>query len=154
MNYNNQWNKNYFISDNIPPDKWYEILKSRAPRGKGFLIVESSVWLYCRQIKLLETVLFLQFFCEIRLVETMLIRCFIVFIVILVLSSVRKQGFEFSFFALEYEVKRSNNLPFNAFKPNFVAIYVFFRNNFVLSNRGETGSHLVSLQLLGAKPPS
>ena len=47
--------------------------------------------------------------CEIRLVvETMLknIRCFIVFIVILMLGSVRKQGIVFSYFALEYEVKK------------------------------------------------
>ena len=54
-------------------------------------------------------------------------------------------------------LKRLNKLPFNAVKPNFVAIYVFFnrrlvyRNNFLLSNRGETGSHLVSLQLLGGE---
>ena len=48
------------------------------------------------------------------------IRCFIVFIVILVLGSFRKQGIVFSFFALEYEVEK--NLPFNAVKSNFVAI--------------------------------
>ena len=58
---------------------------------------------------LVPTVSFLQFFCEIRLVvKTMLknIRCFIVFIVILVLGSFRKQGIAFSFFALEYEVEK------------------------------------------------
>ena len=91
--------------------------KSRAPRGKRILIVESSVSLSCRQIKLLgdtclvPTVSFLQFFCKILLVvETMLknIRCFIVFIVILVLGSFRKQGIVFSFFALEYEVDKDN----------------------------------------------
>ena len=65
--------------------------------------------------KLLETLVkfpqclfFTIFLCEIRLVETMLknIRCFIVFIVILVLGSYRKQGIVFSFFALEYEVEK------------------------------------------------
>ena len=73
--------------------------KSRAPRGERFLVVESSVSLSY----------FLQFFCEIRLVvETMLknIRCFIAFIVILVLGSFRKQGIVFSFSALEYEVEK------------------------------------------------
>ena len=48
-------------------------------------------------------------FCEIRLVvETMLknITCFIVFIVILVLGSIRKQGIVFWFSALEYEVEK------------------------------------------------
>ena len=35
-----------------------------------------------------------------------------------------KQGIVFSFFALEYEVERLNNLPLNAVKPNFVAIYM------------------------------
>ena len=52
---------------------------------------------------LVPAVSFLQIFCEIRLVvETMLknIRCFIVFIVILVLRIV------FSFFALENEVEK------------------------------------------------
>ena len=79
---------------------------------------------------LVPTVSFLQFFCEIRLVvETILknIRCFIVFIVILVFDSFRKQGIVFSFLALEYEVEKiRSDLPFNAIKPNFVAIYVFF----------------------------
>ena len=28
-----------------------------------------------------------------------------------------------------------------------------YRNNFLLSNRGETGSHLVSLRLLGGESP-
>ena len=59
---------------------------------------------------LVPTASFLQFFCEIPLVvETMLkniTRCFIVFIVILVLGSFRKQGIVFSFFALEYEVEK------------------------------------------------
>ena len=54
---------------------------------------------------LVPTVSFLHFFCEI--VETMLknIRCFIVYIVILVLGSFRKQEIVFSFFALEYKVE-------------------------------------------------
>ena len=75
-------------------NKWYEILKSRAPRGKRFLTVESFVSLSCRQ-NFWRHLSFLQLFCEIRLVvETMLknIRCFIAFIVILVLCSFRKQG--------------------------------------------------------------
>ena len=58
---------------------------------------------------LVPMVSFLQFFCEICLVvETMLknIRCFIVFMVILVLSSFHKQGIVFSFFASEYEVEK------------------------------------------------
>ena len=113
--------------------KWYEILKSRTPRGKRFLI-------YCRKFRLaflqttktfgdtclVPTVSFLQFFCEIRVVgETILKnnRWVIVFIVILVLGSFRKQGIVFSFFALEYEVEK---IPLNAVKPNFVVIYVFF----------------------------
>ena len=53
------------------------------------------------------------------------IRCFIVYIVIIVLGSFRKQGIVFSFFALEYEVGKINNLPFNAVKLNFVTIFVF-----------------------------
>ena len=60
---------------------------------------------------LIPTMSFLQFFCEIRLVvETMLknITCFIVFVVILVLGSFRKQGIVFSFFTLEYEVEKIN----------------------------------------------
>ena len=52
------------------------------------------------------------------------IRCFIFFIVILVLGSFRKQGIVFSFFALEYEVEKIK--PFNAVKQNFAAIFVFF----------------------------
>ena len=58
---------------------------------------------------LAPTVSFLQFFCEIRLVvETMLknIRFFIVFILILVLGSFRRQGIVFSFFALKCEVEK------------------------------------------------
>ena len=53
------------------------------------------------------------------------------------------------------QLKRLNNIPFDAVKPNFVAIDVFFfnshlvyQNNSLSSNRGETGSHLVSLRLL------
>ena len=54
--------------------------------------------------------------------------------------------FYFSTFS-NVRLERLNNLPFDAVKPNFVAIYVFFfffsshlvyRNNFLLSNRGET----------------
>ena len=54
--------------------------------------------------------------------------------------------------------ERLNNLPCNAIKLNFVAIFVFFCNSrlfyqniFLLSDRGETGSHLVSLWLLGGE---
>ena len=72
---------------------------------------------------------FLQFFCEIRLVvETMLknIRCFIVFIVLLVLGLFHKQGqLHFHFSPLNMRLKRFNKLPFNAVKPNFVAIVWF-----------------------------
>ena len=47
--------------------------------------------------------------------------------VIKVLGSFRKQGIVFSFFALEYDVGKINNLSFNAVKfLNFVAIFVFF----------------------------
>ena len=47
--------------------------------------------------------------------ETVLknIRCFTVFIVTLVLGSLRKQGVVFSFVALEYEVEKINKLPLN-----------------------------------------
>ena len=58
---------------------------------------------------LVPTVSFLQFSCEIRLVvETMLknIRCFIVFIVILVVGSFPKRRIVFSFFASEIEVEK------------------------------------------------
>ena len=88
-------------------------MKSRAPHGKQFLIVRKFRLAFLQTSKifgdscLLLTVSFFQFFCEIRLdVETMLknIRCFIVFVVILVFGSFRKQGIVFSFFALEYEV--------------------------------------------------
>ena len=65
--------------------------------------------------------------CEIHFdFETMLqnIRCFIV---IIVRGSFRRQGIVVSFFTLEYEVvKKLKNLPFNAVKLNFVAIFVFF----------------------------
>ena len=64
--------------------------------------------------------------CDIRLdFETMLqnIRCFIVYIVIIVLGSFRKQGIVASFFALEYEVGK---IKFNTVKLNFIAIFVFF----------------------------
>ena len=83
------------------------------PRSKRFLIVRQFRLAFLQTSKtfgdsyLLPPVSFLQFFCEIRLfVETMLknIRCFTVFVVILVFGSFRKQGIVYSFFALEYEV--------------------------------------------------
>ena len=46
---------NSFIFDWQYTDKWWKILKSRAPRGKRFLVVESSVSLSCEQLKLFET---------------------------------------------------------------------------------------------------
>ena len=49
------------------------------------------------------------------------IRCFIVFIVILVLDSFRIQEIVFHFSPENMKLKRLNNLPFNAVKPNFVA---------------------------------
>ena len=51
--------------------------------------------------------------------------------------------------------ERLNNFPCNAVKPNFVAIFEFFFLFCIfcdlLSDRGETGSHVVSLRLLGGK---
>ena len=109
---------------------------------------------------------FRQFFCElqVRLVlETMLknIRCFIVFIVILVLGSFRKQGIVFSFFTLEYEAEKIKYCKLHCTilsnQTSFPFMYIFFnsrliyQNNFLLSNRGETGSHLASLWLLGGE---
>ena len=67
----------------------------------------------CEQFKtfrgtfIVAKVSFLQLLCEICLdFETMLqnIRCFIVYIVIIVLGSFRKQGIVVSFFAIEYKV--------------------------------------------------
>ena len=52
------------------------------------------------------------------------IRCFIVYIVVIVLGSCRKEDIVFSFFVLGYEVEK--NLPFNAVKLDFVTIFVFF----------------------------
>ena len=80
-----------------------------------FLVEESSVSLSCKQLKtfrgtyLVAKVSFLQLLCEFCLdFETMLqnIRCFIVYIVIIVLVSFPKQGIVVSFFALEYEVTK------------------------------------------------
>ena len=75
------------------------------------------------------------------------IRCFIVYIVIIVLGSFRKQGIVVSFFALEHQVVS-----------NFVSNFLFFcnrrlvdLNKFLFSDRGETGNHLVSLRLLGGE---
>ena len=54
--------------------------------------------------------------------------------------------------------ERLNNLLCNAVKPNFVAIFVFFVIAISLiemlsskNDRGESGSHLVSLRLLGGE---
>ena len=54
--------------------------------------------------------------------------------------------------------ERLKNLPCNGVKPKFVAIFVVFviAVSFIelfsrLKDRGETGSHLVSLSLLGSE---
>ena len=92
---------------------------------------------------------FLQLLCEIcPVVETILqnIRCFIVYIVMIVLDSFRKQCSVFFLSPWNMRFERLNNLPCNAVKPKFVAIFVFFvipdifnRNVFLSSDRGETG---------------
>ena len=76
---------------------------------------------------LVPTVTFLQFSVKFLLVvETVLknIRCLTVFIVKLVLGSLRKQGIVFSYVALEYEVEKINKLPLNA-----VVIFFFSKKS-------------------------
>ena len=55
-------------------------------------------------------------------------------------------------------LERLNNLPFNAVKRSSFAIFILFVSAtsfieiiFSLSDRGETGSHLVSLRVLGGE---
>ena len=72
---------------------------------------------------------FLQLLCEIcPVVETILqnIRCFIVYIVMIVLDSFRKQCIVFFLSPWNMRFERLNNLPCNAVKPKFVANFVFF----------------------------
>ena len=54
------------------------------------------------------------------------IRCFIVYIVILVLNSFSKQATVFWFFALEYEVGERNNLPLSTVYIKIAAMFLFF----------------------------
>ena len=54
------------------------------------------------------------------------IGCFIVYIVIIMLGSFRKQGIVFHFSFANMRLERLNNLPFNVVKLNFVSIFVFF----------------------------
>ena len=102
--------------------------------GKRFFIVKSSVSASCRQIKLCQALVkLLRCHFLSGLVKFLLLLkpgCkrldFIVYIVILVLNSFRKQDIAFWFFCLYMRMERWNNLPLNTVTPNFVAIFVFF----------------------------
>ena len=91
--------------------------RSRAARiahGEQFFIVKCSVSSSCRQIKRLQALVkslrshFLNGWVKFLLLlkpSWKKMRCFIVFIVILVLDSFPKQGIVFWFFALQYEAR-------------------------------------------------